>query len=1499
MRLPKDLLSETYKRPRLFLCEVDKTKICELEATSMNGSFKFNAYSELTFTVGRTYTNMITGETDVNPFYDKIQALRLVYLEGFGYFEIQEPEIVSDGIREAKNVTAYGYEYTLAQKYLEGFDINTGTIGSTDGVLLYNRKDESHSLLHIALQKVYGWKIGHVDVSLQTMSRQFEISRVSVYDFIVQDICEKFNCFAVFDTIDNTINLYAEALITKFIGDGKTTSFTISPPYKAPLGTVSINSYKTTEYTYNESTGILTLTNPPESGSVIEVTDGSQDQWMTDVYITFDNLAQEINISHSADDIKTVLTVKGAYDLDIYEVNMGLPYIVDISYYHSVDWMGQELFNAYTEYLKQSETNKQEYSENAAQILELDKKIKHEENRTSLQYSIAEHVTHETVGTYYVKGTDVITGYDTYSEVTLPDEYNAYVVYYTLNGTDINEEKFESLYKALQTYFKSQNDKNVSEIEALKEDFLFLKTYTIDYLTKQLKDATTSAKKDSAIYNVLDEIWQQLGYNPLNDLYYKSYKRLKDNAESDGWSNTSNANYWEYYPMVLVVNSLETAMAEREAAIAPYKDQQEKLQNRNIEMTNGLLMDEFFKNYYIKKGFEESEAKAKANQLLIRLSSFLREDEYTDDNFFITDYDTTEDIMQTKRELLECGRIELHKLCEPKLEFSMDMANIYALPEFEPIVDYFQLGNLIRIELRKDYIKRARILAVNINFDDFSDFTCEFGELTSLRTPSSIHADLLAGALSAGKSVASNASYWQKSADKITDIEIKIQQGLLDAVQAVKASDGTQYISADEYGIRLMRYDSAGNIDPKQGWIVNNRFLYSDDGFQTAKTAFGEFNYDGNTFYGVLAEAVIAGYVVGCTIEGGTIKIGKQADGSYVFEVDENGHVTMNAASIAGYVTTDDMETSIKQASDQISLNVSNNVKEYVDSNFSTTKEMNAAIKVSADAITNKVSSVETNLLNNYSTTAEINSAITQKADSITSEVSKQYATIGQTKHYGTCSSISTVVNKVVTCSGFTLYNGATISVKFTYKNAAASPTLNVNNTGAKPIRVYNDSIAADSAYNWSNQSTVVFVYDGSYWQMADSGALYQTANLSSRITQTAESIEAEVTRATNAENTLNSKITINANAITSKVNNGDFGTLIEQNYDNVKIAWNKNSNYIAFEDGALNIYTSSSHSTNTLLMKQNYQGAWYYYKGYTIGKIGTNSWTDDASYRGLVFDLGYDANYMCWAHKDNASDTSYTVKLIYHANDKKRKEGLHFSCNTYANGKLYLNDDYRVIQYTDGSIGYSGEVNFVQHSNTSSSSFRIDGTTKLFEIFGGSSFKIYNNSYVDFYSNINMHNFDIIDGEITTSSDARLKTNIQDSQVDALNVINQIEMKEFDWIENKEHETIGMIAQQLQTIEPSLVYEDPSTGKLSIKTTKFIPYLIKAIQQLSDTNGASTYNMKYAGKPAKWTDQYSISEKEAFVKDVKSNEYVPQNVEKTENVQQPIMISEDNTVSE
>lgn len=322
-----------------------------------------------------------------------------------------------------------------------------------------------------------------------------------------------------------------------------------------------------------------------------------------------------------------------------------------------------------------------------------------------------------------------------------------------------------------------------------------------------------------------------------------------------------------------------------------------------------------------------------------------------------------------------------------------------------------------------------------------------------------------------------------------------------------------------------------------------------------------------------------------------------------------------------------------------------------------------------------------------------------------------------------------------------------------------------------------------------------------------------------------------------NYSTTAQIKVTTDAisSEVKKKLNSSELGTKISQNAYYVRLAWNGNSKYIQFESSALNIYDTSDKK----LMSLTYSGSWFYYKGSTIGKIGTNSFSGEDSFRGLVFDLEYNSSYMCWAAKDTSSGL-YNVKLIYyhkaHGNSKK---GLHFNCSTYANGNLYLADDVRVLDWSSGGCGIRGKMSWCNSSNTNS--VVIDGQ--------GKAFTIYNNVAVDIYSNIDMHNWDILN-----QSDARMKKNIQDCSVHALELLNNIELKEFDWVQTGEHEAVGIIAQQLQEFAPELVKEEKD-GHLSIKTLKFVFYLIKAIQELSgNTEKRST-----------WKDPYTLLEKKVF----------------------------------
>lgn len=113
--------------------------------------------------------------------------------------------------------------------------------------------------------------------------------------------------------------------------------------------------------------------------------------------------------------------------------------------------------------------------------------------------------------------------------------------------------------------------------------------------------------------------------------------------------------------------------------------------------------------------------------------------------------------------------------------------------------------------------------------------------------------------------------------------------------------------------------------------------------------------------------------------------------------------------------------------------------------------------------------------------------------------------------YYGTCSTAAATVAKVVTCSGFVLETGATIVVKFTNYNTGASATMNVNGTGAKAIKMYGTT--ATNTYMWRSGEAVLFVYDGTNWQMVGMGTAtttyYGLTKLSSSTSSTSTTVAA------------------------------------------------------------------------------------------------------------------------------------------------------------------------------------------------------------------------------------------------------------------------------------------------------------------------------------------------------------------------------------------------------
>lgn len=296
------------------------------------------------------------------------------------------------------------------------------------------------------------------------------------------------------------------------------------------------------------------------------------------------------------------------------------------------------------------------------------------------------------------------------------------------------------------------------------------------------------------------------------------------------------------------------------------------------------------------------------------------------------------------------------------------------------------------------------------------------------------------------------------------------------------------------------------------------------------------------------------------------------------------------------------------------------------------------------------------------------------------------------------------------------------------------------------------------------------------------------------------------------------SQITQNAKDIQARVTVNGLGTAITQNASSVRIAWNNYTQYIQFEYSRLAVYDSSIASSKKLVMSLGWNGMYLYRNddGNPIGNIGTNQWVSDSSVKGLVFDLETNGRYMTWASKNNPGDSAYSMKLNYcRTGFGGLPAGLSVGCDLDMQG--FNINNCHLIRNRGGVNG----IRYIKYDP------------------GGTDQKW---GYIEVEVTEPSGSVTLI-GIDAWHSDGRLKKNIQPSTGNALTYLTQLPIRSFDWKEDEYHENFGFIAQELENIDPSLIYKVPQREEdgtiideiLQIKVSKFIPALVKGIQELSE----------------------------------------------------------------
>lgn len=283
--------NKRYEIPEMTLCNPNKKDLYFIKnIKDLKITMRFLNCSELSFTAYSEINGICT------PYFSKLEKNRLIHVDGFGYFVIQDYKQNYENKVYTKEITAYSAEYLLNNKGINLTFITTPNDSTKTYSKSYKFWDELDrnsknpvSLLGNLFLIVPQWRIGRVSTSLWNQYRSFSESNDGLYGFLNNTVSESYSALFVFDFENYLVNVYDTTEIIK----------------------------------------------------------------KTDVMLTFNNLVQKIEIQELNNDIYTVLNVKGAENFSIARINpTGTKQIFKLDYYAgSLDEDSENYYKNYKDWI--------------------------------------------------------------------------------------------------------------------------------------------------------------------------------------------------------------------------------------------------------------------------------------------------------------------------------------------------------------------------------------------------------------------------------------------------------------------------------------------------------------------------------------------------------------------------------------------------------------------------------------------------------------------------------------------------------------------------------------------------------------------------------------------------------------------------------------------------------------------------------------------------------------------------------------------------------------------------------------------------------------------------------------------------------------------------------------------------------------------------------------------------------------------------------------------
>ena len=701
-------------------------------------------------------------------------------------------------------------EYKECTAYSLEHELNYKQIYMEEGTYdFWNPVAQENTVLGIIISLLPLWSIGEVDESLWGKYRTFGVDNESVYDFIKNTAQETYQCVFDFDTYNRRINV--------------------------------------------RSVASDVATDP--------------------VFLSLDNLVQELEITEDTDNIFTCLDVNGADGVDIRSVNpLGTNKIYNLDYFMGHNYFTDEMVQKWNSWKTTYEDNQQLYYNTTIEKVLQEARLETEKAAlTKLESELSQYTTLQS--TYIEAAAQGIDRTTELKEIKqkIADTEDAIEVQNALletimNNIDalLNQQKSINQTCSFSAFFTDAEQKllglHIKESAISEDSFVYqqVSSYTAEDIAKtsQQVSGTFSGGTVTRVKNTANkEIYSIRGGSvdlTVDDgkIAAKVVRGALECKEDGSYVATAYLNAGTYGELSFPSGCIS-------------------LTGIGCKLSSDVKANPDISGSYTE-GTEVSVASGASN-----LYFTINATEYAK--------------RSVEWDLMEFGQEQLREMSYPSYTFSLDSSNFLALDEFLAFKNNFHLGRKVYLEMPDGSVLSPIVIGAEIEMDDPSKLTLVFCDTYSASDEAMKLVNILGESVTVSKTTAANRFNYSAFVDTGASTSVRdFMQSAIDySKNKILSADG-QGITMDNSGITLKKANTSGTgFDPEQIKMINNSIVFTGDNWSTVKMAIGKF-HDENAgdVWGVVAPAIVGTLLAGSNL---VIESAKKDGGVSVFRVDADG----------------------------------------------------------------------------------------------------------------------------------------------------------------------------------------------------------------------------------------------------------------------------------------------------------------------------------------------------------------------------------------------------------------------------------------------------------------------------------------------------------------------------------------------------------------------------------------------------------------------------------